>query len=254
MAMRTILGAIKQADTDFHLIEDGDKIAVGVSGGKDSMTLLTALTRYRCFSKKSFQIIGIHVNPNFPNMDFTAIQAYCEAQGIAFTIIPSDPPIYDVLLQHLTKKGQLPCSICSKMRKAAMNKAAKALGCNKVAYAHHGDDAIETLLLNSIYGGRLATLRPKTYMSREQVTVIRPLLYCREKEIINTVKSEQIPLCISTCPSDKKTQREAMKDLLKSIYHLYPSAYSNFLLALQNTATRELWNKEENDGLTIDEE
>lgn len=233
MAMRHILGNIKQADEDFSLIENGDRIAVGISGGKDSIVLLYALHLYRLFSKKDFSIIGIHIKLGFPNMNFTETENFCKEKGIEFKIYDSD--VYEILKLNLRKNGMLECSICSRMKKATVIKAAVENKCNKVAFAHHCEDAIETMFLNMIYGGRIATFEPKMTMSKNEVIFIRPLIYSREKDIRRTALKEQLPIVKSTCPNDKYTKREDIKNLLSDIYKQYPSAYKNFKLMLTNT-------------------
>ncbi len=243
MPMSKILGCIKKADIDYDFIEDGDRIAIGISGGKDSMCLAEALRLYKFFSKKNYEIVCINIVMGFPPMDFQPVKDFFDNNGIEFHQVPSEPMIYEVLKLHLTNKGKLPCSICSKMKKAAICKAAHEFNCNKVAFAHHGDDAIETLLLNAIYGGRIATFKPKMELSREKLTFIRPLLYAREKDIKSTVRTSNIPVVASTCPNDKHTERESMKELLQELYHRYPEARSNFLRMLSNQEKLELWIK-----------
>lgn len=247
MAMSTIIGCIKKADSDYQLIQDGDRIAVGVSGGKDSMVLLYALKLYQRFSKKKYSFIGIHIEMGFPNMNFSEIEVFCKQQNIEFLSCPSSPNIYKVLNLNRDSSGKLPCSICSKMKKAAINQAAKINQCNKVAFAHHGDDAIETLLMNAIYGGRIATFAPTMYLDREKIIFIRPLIYAHEKEIIKAAKEAKLPLCLSTCENDKHTSREEMKNMLKDLYKKYPSARENFLTMLSNYEKINLWEKKESD-------
>ncbi len=243
MSMRVILGCLKKADLDYNLINDGDRIAVGVSGGKDSLVLLYALSLYQHFSHKNYSIIAINIGLGFENMDLSSIRKWCKQQQLEFHQIQSKPLIYDVLKLHKTA-DKLPCSICSKMRKAAMNKAAKKYHCNKVAFAHHGDDAIETLLLNMTHGGRLATFAPKMHLSRENITFIRPLIYCYEKEINHTAKEANLPLVSNTCPNDQHTQRHEMKEILHQYYHRYPASHSNFLTMLSNIEQLDLWVKD----------
>ena len=244
MAMSTILGCIKKADTDYNLINDGDRIAVGISGGKDSMCLVEALRLYRFFSKKNYEIVAIHINMGFPNEDCKEISEYLSKQGIELQIIDSCPLIYEVLKLNLTNSNRLPCSICGKMRKAAICKAAHQFNCSKVAFAHHGEDAIETFVMNAIYGGRLATFKPKMHLSKEDIIFIRPLIYAREKDIKNTIKTSKIPILPKICPQDGNTEREEIKQLLSSLYRKYPEARNNFLTMLSNSKHRELWEKE----------
>lgn len=240
MNLHKILGDIRRADFDYNLIQDGDRIAVGVSGGKDSMILLTALHMYSKFKDKSFQVVGIHIKMGFPNMNFDEICTFCESEGIEFHEI--DSKIYDILDKNRDKEGRLRCSLCSKFKKAAVNQAAKTFSCNKVAFGHHSDDAVETLLMNAIYGGKLATFLPKMHLSRDEVEFIRPLVYSYEKDISQAIKRNQIPFVESTCPNDGFTKRQTMKDLLHSLYDQFPMAQNNFLKMLYNQTQLELWN------------
>lgn len=242
--MSKVLGFMRKADNEFNLIKDGDKIAVGISGGKDSIVLLTALRLYKFYSKKSFDIVGIHIKMGFDGMDFNNVINYCKENDIEFHLEDSNPPIYKVLQMNLTNNNKLSCSICSRMKKAAINEAAHKHNCNKVAFAHHADDAVETLFLNAIYGGRLATFKPRMYLSNTKLEFIRPLIYVREKEIQKTCDELNLPLVISTCPNDKTTKRQEMKELLDSIYKKYPEAKENFLSMLSNIEQLELWNKD----------
>jgi len=245
MSMRQILSCIKKADIEYDLISEGDRICVGISGGKDSMVLLEALRRYRFLSKKNYEIIGVNIIMGFPNSDFSSIINFCNNNGIEFHQEPSNPLIYEVLKLHIDNKNQLMCSICSKMRKAAICNAAHKYNCNKIAFAHHGDDAVETLLLNMIYGGRIATFKPKTFLDRENIVLIRPLVYARERQIVGTVLAEEIPVVKSACPNDKNTQREEMKKMLNNLYKAYPSSRNNFLHMLSNLDHLDLWEKQE---------
>ncbi|MGI6377463.1 MAG: tRNA lysidine(34) synthetase [Bacilli bacterium] len=244
MAMSTILGCLKQADSDYGLIENGDRLAVGISGGKDSMCLVEALRLYKFFSKKNYEIVPIHINMGFPRLSWESITAFLKERELPLYIEDSSPLIYEVLKLKIDKNGRLSCSICGKMRKAAICKAAHKYQCNKIAFAHHADDAIETLVLNAIHGGRLATFKPKMELSREKVVFIRPLLYAREKEIKRTIKSSQIPFVESTCPNSGQTERQSIKELLITFYHRFPEARNNFLTMLSNQEQLELWVKE----------
>ncbi len=243
MSMAKILGFLKKADNEFNLINNGDKIAVGISGGKDSIVLLKALQLYKFYSKKNYEFIGIHIKMGFENMDFKPVIDYCKNEKISFFLEESNPPIYQVLQKNLTNQGKLSCSICSRMKKAAINEAAHKHNCNKVAFAHHGDDAIETLLLNTIYGGRIATFKPKMYLENTKLEFIRPLIYIREKDISTTVNNLNLPIIQSTCPNDKTTKRQDIKELLNYLYKKYPQAKENFLSMLSNTDKVELWDK-----------
>ena len=212
--LRRILGCIKRADEEYGLIENGDRIAVGVSGGKDSVLLLYALNAYKRMveKEKTFEIIGMHINLGFPNMDVNILKDYFANLNIEFEVENTD--IAKILELNRGNNGRLPCSICSRMKKAVIIKFAKEHNCNKVSFAHHGDDAIETLLMNAIYGGRIATFSPKMYLDRSEITFIRPFVYARENEITKSANKVEVPIVKSTCPNDKETQRAEMKKML----------------------------------------
>lgn len=242
MELHTILGDIRKADQDYHLIDDGDRIAVGVSGGKDSMVLLTALHMYSKFADRNFEVVGIHIKLGFPNMDFSEVVAFCRQQGITF--YQYDSQVYEILKRNPDKDGNIKCSLCSKFKKATVIDAAKKLNCTKVAFGHHSDDAVETLLMNAIHGGKLATFLPKMYMSRTDTTFIRPLVYSYESDILSALERNQIPFVKSTCPNDGYTERQAMKDMLQEFYRSYPMAQKNFIRMLYNEDQVELWHRE----------
>ena len=242
MELHTILGDIRKADQDYHLIDDGDRIAVGVSGGKDSMVLLTALHMYSKFADRNFEVVGIHIKLGFPNMDFSEVVSFCRQQGITF--YQYDSQVYEILKRNPDKEGNIKCSLCSKFKKATVIDAAKKLNCTKVAFGHHSDDAVETLLMNAIHGGKLATFLPKMYMSRTDTTFIRPLVYSYESDILSALERNQIPFVKSTCPNDGYTERQAMKDMLQEFYRSYPMAQKNFIRMLYNEDQVELWHRE----------
>ena len=242
MNLQTILRKIRRADQDYHLIEDGDVIGVGVSGGKDSMVLLCALQMYSRFRDKNFRVVGIHIEMGFPDMDFSQADAFCARWGIALHHYPSQ--IYEILKRNLAKDGSLQCSLCSKFKKATVITAAKELGCTKVAFGHHSDDAVETLFLNMIHGGKIATFLPKMYMSRTDTTFIRPLIYAHEEDILSAQRRNAIPYVKSTCPNDGFTQRQDVKEMLQRMYQEYPAAKKNFVHMLYNEKQVALWHKE----------
>ena len=234
-AIRIVLASMKKADRTYNLINNGDKIALGISGGKDSMALLYALTLYRRFSHIDFEIVPINIDLGFPGYENQEMKAYCKSLGLDL-IIADGKSVYEILKEQkrIQNKKILPCSICSRMKKAIINKKAKELNCNKVSFAHHKSDAIETLFLNEIYGGRIATFEPKMFLENEKITFIRPFIYIDEKEIIRLVKEKNIPTFSSHCPNDKKTKREDIKNLISSLNSDYPSSYDNFLTMLNN--------------------
>ena len=251
MKLHKILGDIRKADQDYGLIQDGDRIGVGVSGGKDSMVLLTALHMYAKFCDRRFEVVGIHIKLGFPNMEFQEVTQFCERLGIEFHQI--DSKVYEILKRNLDKNGRIRCSLCSKFKKATVNQAAKDLHCNKVAFGHHSDDAIETLLMNAIHGGKLATFLPKMHLSNDDITFIRPLIYAHENDILNAQMLNDIPFVKSTCPNDGYTERQAMKDMLNHFYEQYPMAKKNFIRMLYNEEQLCLW-KREDDHKRIKEE
>lgn len=245
MSLKKILAKITKADLDFALIEDNDMLAIGVSGGKDSMLLLKALKQYQKYPFKNFDFYAIFLDLGFGNVDKKTLEEFCVNIDVKLHI-EDCTEVYKILSQHKNSSGNLPCSICSRMKKAAINKVAHKLNCNKVAFAHHADDAIETLLMNTIYGGRIATFAPKMFLTDTQLTFIRPLILCREKEIISTCKKENIPIIKSSCPNDHITMREEAKQILLKLYNKYPTSYSNYLNMLYDKKHFDIWlNKKE---------
>lgn len=240
MSLKKILSCIVRADLDYNLIEDGDQIAVGVSGGKDSMLLLKALKQYQKYPFKHFTFIAVFLDLGFKNVEIDTLKQYCSEQDINLHIENSQE-VFRILSQHKNSEGNLPCSICSRMKKAAINNVAHRLNCNKVAFAHHLDDALETLLMNEIYGGRIATFSPKMFLSNSKIVFIRPFILVREKDIIAACKSENIPIIKSSCPNDHVTMREEAKQMLNHIYKSYPSAFNNFRTMLTDYEHFDLW-------------
>lgn len=242
MPMKKILATIRKADEMFGLIEDGDKIAVGLSGGKDSSLLLYALHLYQFLYKntynKSFDLIGIHIDLGFGEDDTKELREFFEKENIKVHFESSK--VKDIL--ELNKKNdKIQCSLCSQLKKGAVIRAAKELGYDKIAFAHHGDDALETLLLNLIHGARFATFDPKMYLTNSKTTFIRPFCLTYESDIKKTIKTLDIPIIKSGCPNDGYTQRQEMKELLHSLYHKYPEAKKNLLHALYNKEQLNLY-------------
>lgn len=241
MTMKKVLGCIRKADEEFNMIKPGDKICVGVSGGKDSMLLLYCLSLYKKFATVPFDVVGVHIEMGFPNMDFSEADAFCKKNNITLYHEPSD--VYEILKLNASDDGRLPCSLCSKFKKALVIDGAKKHGCNKVAFAHHGDDAVETLFMNMIYGGKIATFLPAMYLDRSNMHFIRPLIYAYESDIVSAVDEANIPIVVSTCPADKHTKREEFKHMLQELYKKYPQSKSNLLLSLSNEEQTMLWKK-----------
>ena len=243
--MKKLLSQIRKADQMFSLIEDHDKIAIGLSGGKDSSLLLYAMYLYRFLAKnslnKEFDIVGIHIDLNFGEEDITPLLDWFSQYPIDIVHEPSK--IADILKLNL-HKDRIDCSLCSTLKKGAVIKTAKSLGCNKVAFAHHADDAIETLVMNMIYGGRIATFDPKMFLTNSETTFIRPFCLSFESDIAKTCRQLEIPIIKSGCPNDGYTKRQDVKEMLHKIYHEYPQAKENFLLSLYNKEKVNLYFKD----------
>ncbi len=235
MSIRKILAQMRKADERFKMIEDGDVIGVGLSGGKDSSLLLYALHIYQYLAKaafnKEYKIIGIHIDLNFGEDDIKDLKQFFIDNNIDY--YEEKSRIADIL-NYNRKKDRIQCSLCSTLKKGAVIKAAKELGCNKVAFGHHGDDAIETLFMNIIHGGRLSTFDPVMYLSNAEITFIRPFCLCFESDIARTANELNIPIVKSGCPNDGYTDRQAIKEFLHQIYHQYKGSKENMLLALYN--------------------
>ena len=213
--IQQILSTMRKAIESYDMIASGDRIAVGVSGGKDSMVLLKALKDYSRFSEKPFEVVGLTIDM-FGDGGFDPVKEYCEKEGIEYHVIPSD--IYKIVFEERKEKN--PCSLCSKLRRGMLNTTAIKLGCNKLALGHSSDDMVHTFLLSLFYEGRLSTLSPVSYLDRTGMTVIRPLILTDEKDIISA--SKQVPVIKSKCPVDKHTQREYTKDVIKEIQKEIP--------------------------------
>ncbi|BBF42372.1 tRNA(Cytosine32)-2-thiocytidine synthetase [Lachnospiraceae bacterium KM106-2] len=213
MKLQQLLSYTRKAIDDYHMIEEGDRIAVGISGGKDSLTLLYALAGLRRFYPKHFEIEAITVHMGFSEMDLSNIEKLCHELDVPYHIVNTE--IYQIVFEE--RKEENPCSLCSKMRKGAFNSKAIELGCNKLAYAHHSDDLIESMLMSFIYEGRLNTFSPVTYLDRTNLTMIRPLMYVKEADIKGFRNLYQLPVVKSPCPADGHTKREYAKNLVKQI-------------------------------------
>ncbi len=230
MTLQKVLSYIRRAVDDYHMISSGDCIAVGISGGKDSLTLLYGLHGLMRFYPNSFTLHAVTVDLGFDNLNLTQIKELCIHLGIPYTIVKTD--IAGIIFEE--RKETNPCSLCAKMRKGALNEAIKACGCNKVAYAHHKDDVIETMLMSLIFEGRFHTFSPVTYLDRMDLTVIRPLMYMSEADVIGFVNKFQIPVVKSPCPADGHTKREYIKNLLQRLNQENPGVKERMFTAIQN--------------------
>ena len=230
MKMQQVLSYIRRAVDDYHMIEEGDRIAVGISGGKDSLTLLYGLHGLMRVYPNTFNIHAVTVDLGFDNLNLDKIKELCENLEIPYTIVKTD--IANIIFNE--RKETNPCSLCAKMRKGALNEAIKSAGCNKVAYAHHKDDVVETMLISLIFEGRFHTFSPVTYLDRMDLTVIRPLMYMNEADVIGFVNKYQVPVVKSPCPADGYTKREYNKELLKKLNQENPGVKERMFTAIQN--------------------
>lgn len=237
MKLQQLLSYTRKAVDDYHLIESGDKIAVGVSGGKDSLALLYALHGLKRFYPNPFELMAVSVDLGFEGFDLSPVTALCEQLEIPHKIVHTD--IGPIIFEE--RKEKSPCSLCAKMRKGALNQAVKDLGYNKVAYAHHKDDLVETMMLSLIYEGRFYCFPPKTYLDRMDLTVIRPLIYVEEADVIGFKNKYQLPVVKNPCPADGVTRREYVKNLVRQINQENPGAKNRMFTAILN-GDIEGWN------------
>jgi len=221
------------------MIEDGDKIAVGISGGKDSLTLLTALAHMRRFYPKKYELVAITIDLGFNNLNLDKITEFCKDLDVEYVIVKTD--IAKIVFEE--RKEKSPCSLCAKMRKGALNDAMKAKGVNKIAYAHHKDDVVDTMMMSLIYEGRFHTFAPVTYLDRTDLHVIRPLIYMNEADVIGFVNKNNIPVVKSPCPVDKHTKREYVKDLLRDLNRENPGVKQRMFTAIKDSNLNGWTNK-----------
>jgi len=231
MKLQQIMSKTRKAVDDYKMINEKDTIAVGISGGKDSLALLHALAGMRRFYPIHYSLIAITCDLGFKNVDFNEIKKLCEELDVKYYIVESD--ISDIVFN--VRKEENPCSLCAKMRKGAMYNFLKKVGCSKIAYAHHQDDVVETYMMSLIYEGRQNTFSPVTFLDRTGVTVIRPFIYMKEADIIGFVKANNVPVLKSPCPVDGYTKRQYAKDLLKSINEEAPGVRDRIFTAIQNS-------------------
>lgn len=206
---------VRRACQMYGLIEDGDRIAVGLSGGKDSTALLWALAKLRGYNDKRFELVGLTIDPCFGGKpgDYSSLTRFCESLGVEHHVKTDN--IYQVVFE--IRKESNPCSLCARLRRGGLNRTAKELGCNKVALGHHLDDASATFWMNFVNEGRFASFSPKTYLDRSNVTLIRPLVLCREKEVERAVKENGLPVIKSGCPVNKLTERQRITEFMERL-------------------------------------
>ncbi|MGN0765017.1 MAG: tRNA lysidine(34) synthetase TilS [Christensenellales bacterium] len=245
--MQKLLSLARKAISDYKMIEDGDKIAVGLSGGKDSITLLAVLAAYKKFAPEKFDLVAINIDMGFEDIDKNQVQAtkdFCESVGVPLIIEKTD--IAAIIFDE--RKEKSPCSLCSKMRRGALNNVAIDHGCNKLALGHHADDVIETMMLSLLYEGRFSTFMPISYMDKSKITLIRPLVYIEEKQINWTAKRLGLPVIFNPCPRDKHTKREDVKQLIRTLDEQFVDSKKHIMSAIFNPERNSLWDKAKPNG------
>ena len=220
----------RRAIDDYDMIDEGDHIAVGISGGKDSLTLLYALKGLMRFYPHKFKLHAITVDLGFHNLNLEKIKSFCEELDIPYTILSTQ--IAQIVFDD--RKESNPCSLCAKMRKGALNEKIKELGCNKIAYAHHKDDIVETMMMSLIYEGHFYSFPPITHLDRTDLTVIRPLMYVYEADVKGFCNKYQLPVVKSPCPADGYTKRQYVKDLLRKLNQENPAVKERMFSAIVN--------------------
>ena len=211
--MQRMVGLVRRCIEDYRMIEPGDRIAVGVSGGKDSLTLLTLLAALREYVPYSYDLTAITIDMGLGGMDFSPVARLCERLGVPYSRVETE--IGPIIFEH--RKENNPCSLCAKMRRGALNQALLEQGFSKVALGHHYDDAVETFLMSLLYEGRISCFEPVTYLSRSGLTQIRPMLYLGEKAVVHFAEREHLPIVHNTCPADKHTKRQEVKELIAAL-------------------------------------
>ena len=231
--MNKILSLVRRCVEDYDMIKPGDRIGVGVSGGKDSLLLLVALAELRKFYPVPFEVEAFTLDmghaDGYPGMDFTPIAQLCEKLEVPYTILNSE--IHHIIFD--LRKEKNPCSMCAKMRRGALHNAMLERGIHKIALGHHYDDAIETFFMSLIFEGRLSCFQPVTWLDRTQITQIRPLLYCGENLVKHTVQRLELPVVENPCPANGNTKRQEIKELVYELNGRYPGLKGRAFGAMQ---------------------
>lgn len=227
--MQRMLSLLRSCVDDYQMIESGDRVAVGISGGKDSLTLLVLLAELKKFYPKPFELEAFTIDMGLSGMDFSPVAALCADLGVPYHRVGTQ--IGPVIFEH--RKERNPCSLCSKMRRGALSAAITAAGIHKIALGHHRDDAVETFLMSLLYEGRISCFEPVTYLDRSGVTQIRPMLYLPEQMIAHFAEKQSLPVVHSTCPADRQTTREEVKELIRSLHGSYPELKTRIFGAMQ---------------------
>ena len=237
--MKRVLGSIRRADERYHMIENGDKVCIGVSGGKDSLLLMEAMKLYQRFSYTKFDVIAVMLDLGLKEQDTSGISALAERIGMPFTVLKTD--IGKVVFEYRDERS--PCALCAKLRRGALNTYAVSQGCNKVALGHNREDVIETFFMSMLYEGRISTFAPVTYLSRSDVTIIRPLVFLPEKYALSVARARNLPVLPPNCHIAGHTKREEAKRLVEHLCALTPDFQEKFMHALTTTETYGLWDR-----------
>jgi tRNA(Ile)-lysidine synthase TilS/MesJ len=227
--MQQILGLVRRCVEDYGMIRAGERLAVGLSGGKDSLLTLTALAKLRAFSPTPFTLEAITVDAGTPGLDLSPLAEYCRSLDVPYTQV--EAPIYEVVFEQRAEKN--PCALCAKLRRGTLNTAARSRGIHKLALGHHYDDAAETLLMNLLFEGRIGCFQPVTYLDRMDVTVIRPLLYVTEAASRAAATRLHLPVVANPCPANGSTRRQEIKDLIPALEGRYPGLKKKLFGAMQ---------------------
>lgn len=238
--MQHILGLVRRCVEDYHMIDRGETVAVGVSGGKDSLLTLAALAQLRRFYPVPFNVHAITLETGTPGMSFDAVADLCRDLKVPYTRI--SVPVYQIVFEERKEKN--PCSLCAKLRRGSLNTALKDLGISKIALGHHFDDAVETMLMNLLFEGRIGCFQPVTYLDRSGITQIRPLLYCHEDEVRRAAAKLKLPVVQNPCPANGSTRRQEVKELLLQLEERYPNLRQKIFGAMQRYPLYG-WNLEE---------
>ena len=229
--MQKLLSQVRKCIRDYQMLSPGDRVAVGVSGGKDSLALLRLLAELRDHSAVPFELLAVTLDMGYEEMDFSPVADLCARLQVPYTLRRTQirEIVFDI------RKEENPCALCAKLRRGILNETAVALGANKVALGHHYDDTVETFALSLIYEGRISCFQPVTYLDRTGLTLIRPMLYLHEKTIRNFAERENLPVVHNPCPADKNTKREDVKALLYELEGRYPGLKDNIFGGLQRS-------------------
>ena len=229
--MQKLMSLVRKCVRDYDMLQPGDRVLAGVSGGKDSLALLRLLAELRDHSPIPFTLQAVTLDMGYPEMDFAPVADLCARLNVPYTV--KQTQIREIVFD--IRKEENPCALCAKLRRGILNDTALELGANKVALGHHYDDAIETFMLSMIYEGRISSFLPVTYMDRTGLTLIRPMLYLHEKTVRNFVQRENLPVVHNPCPADKNTKREDVKALLYELEGRYPGLKDNIFGGLQRS-------------------